>query len=85
MNIIWSHFIVRQTTEDSFIALHVTKKWGGVAQKPESLGVLKVGGGFKPSSLIEVYAYVFYWGTDKRPRNKRPPDKRPQNATSRCY
>ena len=34
----------------------MTKKCGG-AQKPESLGVWKVGG-LKPSSLIEVYAYV---------------------------
>ena len=30
----------------------------GGAQKPETLGVWKVGG-LKPSSLIEVYAYVY--------------------------
>ena len=59
MNIIWSNFIVRQTTEDSFIiGIAVTKKWGG-AQKTESLQEFeKWGGGLKPSSLIEVYAYV---------------------------
>ena len=33
------------------------QKSGGGAQKPESLGVWKVGG-LKPSSLIDVYAYV---------------------------
>ena len=56
MNIIWSHFIVRYTTEDSFIiGVACDKKWGGgsEARKPRSLK----SGGLKPSSLIEVYAY----------------------------
>jgi len=50
------HFIVRQTTEDSFIiGVACDKKVGGSeARKPRSL---KSGGGLKPSSLIEVYAY----------------------------
>jgi len=34
------------------------QKIGG-AQKPKSLGVWKVGGGLKPRSLIEVYAYAW--------------------------
>jgi len=39
MNIIWSHFIVRYTIEDSFIiGVACDKKWGGSeARKPRSL------------------------------------------------
>jgi len=35
-------------------------KSGGGAQKPESIGVWKVHGGLKRSSLTEVNAYVRY-------------------------
>ena len=61
MNIIWSYFIVRYTTEDSFIiGVACDKKVGGSeARKPTSLK----SGGLKPSSLIEVYAY----GLDRQP------------------
>jgi len=55
MNVIWSHFIVRYTTEDRFIiGVACDKKWGGSeARKPKSLK----SGGLKPSNLIEVNAY----------------------------
>ena len=58
MNVIWSQFYC---SVDHRRQLHnrrcMWQKSGG-AQKPESLGVWKVGG-LKPSSLIEVYAYGF--------------------------
>jgi hypothetical protein len=41
MNVIWSHFIVRYTVEDSFtVRVACDKKWGRAQkQKLESLGV----------------------------------------------
>jgi len=47
----------RYTVEDSFIVGKncISQKWG--AQKLESLGLKKAGGGLEPRSLTEVYAY----------------------------